>query len=82
MDIGFGPYTSIDAMCNCLHFVDKATTQKHVYQLKNLIFSLLPAVNIFLPENRVKYKMIHTDFDPNFISGKVSELLEKIECID
>ena len=77
MDIGYGPCRSIGGYKYTLLLVDKATRFKFIYGLKDKKESIAKALQHFLQECGIKPKLIRCDFDPNFLGGKVHELLLK-----
>ena len=77
-DIGFGPTMSHGGINYCILFVDKATRTNIIQPLKTLKSnSLLTAFQKFINQLGVTPKLIHTDFDPKLISGKVRAYLDE-----
>ena len=62
---------------NTFLVVDKKTSFKLVYRLKNLTGSLFTSIKQFIQDSMVKQKLIQTDFDHKIIGGQVKEYLLK-----
>ena len=77
-DIGFGPTTPHNWVNYCILFADKATCINIIKPLKTLKNnSLLIAFQKIINQLGVTPKLIHTDFDPKLISGKVHAYLDE-----